>query len=141
MNKLLLLSLLSVFALSCNNVEKDANTIAEFKCISFDLEDSTKIKTYAVQISEIEKNYSGEKLAKLLTISDSLYKKCPSKIEHEKRMKELEAESKEYFESLSKELYSDEMSKLEKETKKNIEDVESYSTPYNGLDGLEVPKF
>lgn len=115
MKKIIYSLMVTGLLVSCKNAKKDAQAIADFKCISFENEDSTKIKGFEKNINDIESKYEGADLAQLIKISDSLFNKnCTAKIEHEKKLKELEKENKEFLESARNGLYEDASNELDK---------------------------
>lgn len=149
MKKLFSILMLATLVVSCRNLDKDAQAIADFKCISFSSEDSLKVKEYSVEIKKIEDKWTGNDLATLVSTADKLFNtKCTAKVEHERKVKELEEQSKKFMDEfvnpneseISQTSSNYETDAYIKETDAMLDKInheEDYSTPYNGKDKIE----
>lgn len=143
MKKLFFLLSISVVTLSCRNIDKDSQAIADLKCVAYSAEDSLEIKGYEQNITEIKSHWKNADLAKLINNSNSLFaKQCTAKIEDDKKIKEMEDASKKWLESYEGQPLEASIPSMEetdayiRESQKMMKDIEneSYSTPYNGLE-------
>ena len=69
--------------MSCSEIKKDAQTIADLKCLAIDAHGDKK-ERYEQQIDIISIKYSGSDLVELEKTADELFKKCPAKIKEDK---------------------------------------------------------
>ena len=85
---------------SCSKLKKDAQTLADLKCLSMATYGDKQDK-YEKQIDLIVSKYTGEDLVKLeKTATDILNKTCTYKIENDKENAEAEKELKERLENI-----------------------------------------
>ena len=114
--------------MSCSEIKKDAQTIADLKCLSMDAHGDKK-ERYEQQIEIISIKYSGSDLVELEKTADELFKKCPAKIKEDKENAEFEKEMKE----MDKNSFSDSISSNSSDINdydKLLDDYEDYMNEY-----------
>ena len=122
-------SLMTMWLLmSCSEIKKDAQTIADLKCLAIDAHGDKK-ERYEQQIDIISIKYSGSDLVELEKTADELFKKCPAKIKEDKENAEFEKEMKE----MDKKSFSDSISSDSSNINdydKLLDDYEDYMNEY-----------
>lgn len=118
--------------MSCGkSVEKDAQTIADFKCLEFNSR-GDKRDQYRAEMEKITSKYSGEDLAKLETLAKELFEKnCQEKIKEDKENEAFEKEMNSYSDSLDTPYdFEKASSSTNSDYDKMLNDYESYVDQY-----------
>ena len=118
--------------ISCGkSIEKDAKTIADFKCLRFSSHGDQRDK-YDSEINKITSKYSGEDLAKLETLAKELFEKnCQEKIKEDKEMEAYEKEINDFTDSLNTPYdFEKSTSSINNDYDKMLNDYENYVDQY-----------
>lgn len=106
MKKIVYTLLVTSLLISCSKVKKDAQTIADLKCLAMDAH-GDKRDVYEKQIDDISVKYTGADLVELEKQVAENLKKCPAKIKEDKETAEFEKEMQEMDKEVSSNNSSD----------------------------------
>ena len=120
--------LVTSLLISCSKVKKDAQTIADLKCLAMDAH-GDKRDVYEKQIDDISVKYTGADLVKLEKQVAENLKKCPAKIKEDKETAEFEKEMQEIDKEVSSNNSSDSSSDFN-DVDQMLTDYEEFTDEY-----------